>query len=639
MAPVRPELRLLIEHGLKARKQGRTAAAQAAFSEALTLDAEQPDALGMLGELALTQGDPTRAEELLTRALRAKPEVEHAWLRLGEAQEALGRAFDAQASYARAAELRPDFIEALYHRARLLRGLSEPAQAEACLKQALGSQRGSQTRAPVLWAQMLQLRALLQEDAGELALALATLDQAIEGAPGRAALHHNRGVILQRLSRSAEALAAHDHALGLGLDAADAHYNRGNSLQSLGRGNEALASYATALARDPQHALALYDSARLRWRLGHADFTQDLDAAASAAPHSALAPGIKGRLLLRAGRDEQAAIAYAQAVARADTAAYHDGLGQALARLGRFDEALAAHRRAVALTPEHAAVHISHAASLLRAGDVAQAAQVAETAVRLDPMDQQAWAFLGLAWRVAGEEAGEKAGGRAGENTNARDPRDAWLNDYQEHVQVYDLAPPEGFADTASFNLALASALAPMHSDAQAPVDQTLRQGSQTLGDIFEQGQPLVMLLKERIAQAVQRYIAHLDTLPSDDGHPLLGRTSSRWRFADSWSSRLDSGGFHTPHVHPHGWISSCYYVALPTVMVASEGAATSQAGWIQFGAPDLAVPGHALTARRAVQPKVGRLVLFPSFMWHGTVPFTDTQPRLTVAFDVMPLA
>ncbi len=628
MTSVRPDLRLLIEYGVKARKQGRTAAAQAAFSEALTLDAEQPDALGMLGEMALAQGDAARAHELLTRALRAKPDYAHAWLRMGEAQMVLGLAHDAQASFARAAELQPDFIEALYNRARLLRALGEPAQAEACLRQALGSQRGSQTRAPTLWAQMLQLRALLQDDAGELGLALATLDQAIEGAPGRASLHHNRGVLLQRLSRAAEALAAHERALSLGLDSADAHYNRGNSLQSLGRGEEALASYRTALACDPQHALALYDSARLRWRLGHADFTQELDAAAAAAPQSALAPGIKARLLLRAGRDEQAALAYAQALACTDTvAAYHDGLGQALARLGRFEDALAAHRRAVALTPQHAAVHISHAGSLLRAGDVGQAAHVAENAVRLDPMDQQAWAFLGLTWRVAGDTA------------SARDARDAWLNDYQQHVQVFDLAPPEGFADMASFNQALAIALAPMHSDAQAPIDQTLRQGSQTLGDIFDQGQPLVMQLKERIAQAVDRYIAHLHALPADDGHPLLGRTSSRWRFTDSWSSRLVSGGFHTPHVHPHGWISSCYYVALPTVMVASEGAATSQAGWIQFGAPDLAVPGHALTARRAVQPMVGRLVLFPSFMWHSTLPFTDSQPRLTVAFDVMPLA
>ena len=46
----------------------------------------------------------------------------------------------------------------------------------------------------------------------------------------------------------------------------------------------------------------------------------------------------------------------------------------------------------------------------------------------------------------------------------------------------------------------------------------------------------------------------------------------------------------------------------------------------------DLKIP-----IRRAIQPRAGRLVLFPSYMWHGTVPFRDSQPRTTIAFDVIP--
>ena len=36
----------------------------------------------------------------------------------------------------------------------------------------------------------------------------------------------------------------------------------------------------------------------------------------------------------------------------------------------------------------------------------------------------------------------------------------------------------------------------------------------------------------------------------------------------------------------------------------------------------------------RTVEPKPGRLALFPSYMWHGTRPFGEGE-RLTVAFDV----
>jgi hypothetical protein len=29
--------------------------------------------------------------------------------------------------------------------------------------------------------------------------------------------------------------------------------------------------------------------------------------------------------------------------------------------------------------------------------------------------------------------------------------------------------------------------------------------------------------------------------------------------------------------------------------------------------------------------------VLFPSYFWHGTLPFESDQPRMTVAFDALP--
>jgi predicted 2-oxoglutarate/Fe(II)-dependent dioxygenase YbiX len=35
------------------------------------------------------------------------------------------------------------------------------------------------------------------------------------------------------------------------------------------------------------------------------------------------------------------------------------------------------------------------------------------------------------------------------------------------------------------------------------------------------------------------------------------------------------------------------------------------------------------------VEPKVGRLVLFPSFLWHGTRPFPRGE-RMTIAFDTV---
>ena len=91
---------------------------------------------------------------------------------------------------------------------------------------------------------------------------------------------------------------------------------------------------------------------------------------------------------------------------------------------------------------------------------------------------------------------------------------------------------------------------------------------------------------------------------------------------------RLKEGGFHVSHVHPQGWISSALYIALPPVV--GEG---SKEGWLQLGEPRPEL-GVGLEPSAYVRPEPGRLALFPSWMWHGTIPFPAGE-RLTVAFDV----
>jgi len=113
---------------------------------------------------------------------------------------------------------------------------------------------------------------------------------------------------------------------------------------------------------------------------------------------------------------------------------------------------------------------------------------------------------------------------------------------------------------------------------------------------------------------------------------PLRRRNKGGWRFNGSWSVRLRTSGFHTNHVHPRGWISSACYIELPDSMVDKR----SQDGVLTFGEPSIAT-APSLPAEHVIRPETGMLVLFPSYFWHGTVPFSGDQTRLTVAFDVVP--
>jgi len=241
--------------------------------------------------------------------------------------------------------------------------------------------------------------------------------------------------------------------------------------------------------------------------------------------------------------------------------------------------------------------------------DPQKAAAAAEKILTVLPYDQLSLARLGTAWRMLG------------------DARDEALTGYDNLIQTFDLDPPEGFSDMADFNAELANYLAGLHPPTREFIGQSLRGGTQTKGNLFGAGHRLVEILKQRIEESVARYIQALD---DDAAHPFSGRRTKGFGFTGSWSSRLVDCGFHVNHVHPMGWISSCYYVGVPDAVADTE----AKQGWIKFGEPTYDV---GLSFRRAIQPAPGRLVLFPSYMWHGTVPFHGPTPRTTIAFDVAP--
>jgi hypothetical protein len=217
------------------------------------------------------------------------------------------------------------------------------------------------------------------------------------------------------------------------------------------------------------------------------------------------------------------------------------------------------------------------------------------------PAARAAWPYMGTIWRLLG------------------DPRAAWLDGDPPFVRHFDLPLSHTELDQ------LATMLRRLHLSTHAPPEQSLRGGTQTQGHLFLRTEPQLLAIRAHIVDAVRAYV---DALPAHvEGHPLLGTLRGAVHFEGAWSVRLGAQGFHVVHTHPVGWISSALYVALPDDLGAAP------AGWLELGAPppDLRLD---LAPYLRIEPKPGRLALFPSTMWHGTVPFDDGE-RLTIAFDI----
>ena len=61
-----------------------------------------------------------------------------------------------------------------------------------------------------------------------------------------------------------------------------------------------------------------------------------------------------------------------------------------------------------------------------------------------------------------------------------------------------------------------------------------------------------------------------------------------------------------------------------------------TKAGWLKFGEPGPHCDPK-LPPDRYIKPQRGMIVIFPSYVWHGTVPFEGDADRLTVAADLVP--
>lgn len=188
------------------------------------------------------------------------------------------------------------------------------------------------------------------------------------------------------------------------------------------------------------------------------------------------------------------------------------------------------------------------------------------------------------------------------------------------------IAVPAGWPTLEAYLADLAAELKQAHPFKAHPFGHSVRRGSQK-SDILSVQTRAIAAFVEAITPPIN---AFLDTMgPGSD--PLRSRRRDSAQMIGNWSVWLRPGGHHADHVHPDGWMSSACYIELPPAVNAG-----GKEGWLRFGKPGIPA-GAGLAAEHWVQPKPGLLALFPSYMWHGTETFSGNEPRLTIAFDLVP--
>ena len=456
------------------------------------------------------------------------------------------------------------------------------------------------------WRSLAEINANMQRLDG----ALADIENALRYQPFSRSLRLSHALLAEQLGNHSGSLLELEALAAEACDSPQLQLHLGRALQFAGRNADAEAQLEKGLNRFPTDVALHVQLARLRWQNGDGErATRNLEQAIEAYPHEMHLRLVAADLLRNAGANARALTLLVRGLELApDSAAFLTSVGVMRADLGELDEALRCLRAAVARAPRSAPAKRNLVSALLRTGAAEEALRLSEELIARAPDDQQLIAYRATALRMLG------------------DARYTGLHDYPRLVRQYALEPRAPYSDIGQFNAAFARELAALHRG-HRPLDQSLRGGSQTERNL-PRDNPVIAAFFAMLDAPIRDYISRLRD--GEPAHPTDRRKSTGYRIAGSWSVQLQPGGFHVNHVHPQGWLSSAYYVELPDV--ADE---TSRAGWLKFGEPGVPVEGCAPDLY--VKPYPGLLVLFPSYVWHGTVPFESGGRRLTAAFDVVP--
>lgn len=597
-----PDIVRDFQQAVQLQQRGRLDAAADVCESVVAKVPDEPDPLHLLGLIRKQQGQLEEAERLLRASVEKAPDRPNFHGNLGNLLSNLGRFGDAELTYRRALALDDEFRPARLGLARVLNsaGVFDAAEREA--NSLLGRNPDD--------AEALVTLGVALAGQSRFVKAEAKYRKALDIAPEYGAARHNLGALLAKVERVEESLQELDRAGAAGVTGVEIDFNRASALMKLYRFEEGEQLLAASVSTSPTYADAQKLLAQFRFMRGAEDFTRELAAAVHKFPANPELQLAYAQVLHGANRLEEAEQALKTALAHCGSNPRLMGLlASVYQEAGRFEEALERARAAVAANPDDQLLVDYVIDALMSLGRADEAMPLIESARKHMPNHQ---------WYIAIEATAARLLG---------DPRYEVLCDYDEMIRVYDLEPPPGWSSIEEFHEELLPALHERHRFYAHPLDQSLRMGTQTPRNLIGDPDPLIQKFISALDAPIAEYRA---AIGDDPVHPLRGRNHGNAVLTGCWSVRLQRNGFHVNHVHPEGWISSAYYAELP-----SEVADTAlKSGWIKFGEPRYPVPGAS--AEKFVQPAEGKLVLFPSYMWHGTTPIHGNEPRMTIAFDVV---
>ena len=438
---------------------------------------------------------------------------------------------------------------------------------------------------------------------GDLEKAIKDFKRATESDPTRFEYVQSLAGVLLRVGQLTSALDALSSAVGMAPNVAAVHGDRGVVLKRLGRLDEAVDAYQTAIDLDTNFAPAYANLSDAYLELGQPGqavrYARKAVALLPRHPQSYLQLGVA----LKAFGSSAEAISAYERVIELDDRSYQAwmNLGNARRDTGELPLAQLAYKRAAALTPDSAQAHASIAAAALELGDPKEAARICDGFLTSHPQN----GLVSACRLVVAATLGEKE--------LCPEPKNL--------IGFFWPGIPDGYKSIDVFNDELCSYVCAHRSLSFAPTSHATR-NAQHSGDLASPGCPAMAAFQVMVREALSDFLS----TRIDDTYYQIPLHAPR---LNAWGVIMRRGGHQVPHIHPTAWISGVYYPSVP-----NWNADNDNAGSIRFGEFGREFTTVAKAKTYSFLPETGQLVLFPSWLYHRTIPMVDNALRISIAFD-----
>lgn len=409
-----------------------------------------------------------------------------------------------------------------------------------------------------------------------------------------------------------EAIRWMEKACQLNPNDADALYNLGVMFKAKSELSKAQSAFAKAIQANPNFALAHYNFGMTLFEENkYAEAVESFDKAIAADPAMADAHASKGFVLRELEEVDEAITAYREAIRlQPQNAKTWSGLAVCLQENDQLEEAVEANRNAIAVNPDYPEATANLCDTLIQMRKPEDAVQVCNEYLQRHPTDACVLAAKTIALNEVDDQQAL-----------------AEILDLDTIVRPITHEAPKGFSDIETFNKKLSQHILKHPSLRVSPSSHATRKGKHS-GTLNTGEMGPIAAFETLIHQAVDDYVLNFE---GPDHHPIIAQRPQNYKLS-VWAVVLEGEGYQVPHIHPSAWLSGVYYASVPAVSSAG-----GNEGWIEFGQPGPEYHFESQPKLRLVKPEPGLMVMFPSYVFHRTVPFESQDTRISVAFDVVP--